>query len=110
MHSDGDMCRFIPRLIESGVQVLQPLEAKAGLDVRKLAGEYGRTLALMGNIDVRKMSGTAAEIEEEVRSKLTVAMQGGGYIYHSDHSVPPTVSFEQYCRLISLVDQYGTYH
>ena len=63
----------------------------------------------MGNIDVQKMSGSATEIEEEVRSKLAVAMKGGGYIYHSDHSVPPTVSFEDYCRLMSLLDRYGSY-
>ena len=31
----------------------------------------------------------------------------GGYIYHSDHSVPPTVSFEQYNRVMELVKMYG---
>ena len=109
MHTDGDMHRLIPRLIEAGVQVLEPLEAKAGLDVRKLKGEYGRSLTFMGNIDVQKMSASAAEIEEEVRSKLTVGMKGGGYIYHSDHSVPPTVSYEDYLRLMSLIEKYGSY-
>jgi uroporphyrinogen decarboxylase len=109
MHTDGDMRRFIPRLIEAGVQVLEPLEAKAGLDVRKLKKEYGRSLTFMGNIDVQKMSASDEEIEEEVRSKLTVAMEGGGYIYHSDHSVPPTVSFQDYQRLMSLLDKYGAY-
>ncbi len=94
IHTDGDIRRLIPRLIDAGIQVLQPLEARAGLDVRKLKGEYGQALAYMGNIDVEKMSASPAELEEEVRSKLEAAMPGGGYIYHSDHSVPPTVSFE----------------
>ena len=109
MHTDGDMRRFIPRLIEAGIQVLQPLEAKAGLDVRKLKGEYGRSLSFMGNIDVQKMSGTKAEIEEEVRSKLAIAMADGGYIYHSDHSVPPSVSFENYQYVMEMVEKYGAY-
>jgi len=37
------------------------------------------------------------------------AKKGGGYIYHSDHSIPDDVSFPQYCRVIELVKKYGTY-
>lgn len=109
IHSDGDIRRLIPRLIDAGIQVLQPLEAKAGLDVRQLKEQYGKNLAFMGNIDVRKMAASSAELEEEVRSKLEVAMRGGGYIYHSDHSVPPTVSLQQYRELMRLLDVYGRY-
>jgi uroporphyrinogen decarboxylase len=109
IHSDGDIRTLIPRLIEAGVQVLQPMEAKSHLDVRELKAVYGRDLVFFGNIDVRKMSASKAELEEEVRSKLEVAMRGGGYIYHSDHSVPPTVSFENYVFLMELLDRYGQY-
>jgi hypothetical protein len=48
-------------------------------------------------------------IEEEIRRKFEVAMLGGGYIYHSDHSIPKNVSFEQYKRTIALVRKYGQY-
>ena len=48
-------------------------------------------------------------IEEEIKTKISVAKQGGGYIYHSDHSVPDDVSFEQYKRVIELVHKYGRY-
>ncbi len=109
IHTDGDVRNLVPRLIDAGVQVLQPMEAKAGLDVRLLKQAYGRRLAFMGNIDATKMSGTKEELEEEVRTKLEVAMAGGGYIYHSDHSVPPTVSFEQYLYLMNLLNKYGVY-
>jgi uroporphyrinogen decarboxylase len=109
VHSDGDIRTLIPRLIAAGVQVLQPLEAKSRLDVRELKAEYGRDLVFFGNIDVGKMAASRAELEEEVRSKLEVAMHGGGYIYHSDHSVPPTVSFDNYLYLMDLLNRYGSY-
>jgi hypothetical protein len=38
-----------------------------------------------------------------------VAAKDGGYIYHSDHSVPPTVSWDNYCYLMELLDEYGRY-
>ncbi|RKY82011.1 hypothetical protein DRQ11_14775 [candidate division KSB1 bacterium] len=109
-HTDGDVRDVIPSLIEAGIRCLQPLEAKAGLDVRKLKAEYGEHLAFMGNIDVRVMgTGERRLIEEEVKNKLLVAKKGGGYIYHSDHSVPPSVSFESYEWVMDLVDRYGRY-
>jgi uroporphyrinogen decarboxylase len=109
IHTDADIRKFIPRLIEAGIQVLQPLEAKAGLDVRKLKQEYGRQLAFMGNIDVQKMSASKEELEQEVRTKLAAVMPGGGYIYHSDHSVPSTVTYESYLYLTDLLRKYGAY-
>lgn len=109
MHTDGDIRRLIPRLIEAGLQVLQPMEAKAGLDVRTLKAQYGTDLCFMGNIDAGLMDGDATTLEEEIRSKITTARAGGGYIYHSDHSVPPTVNWDRYRWIVERVRHYGTY-
>jgi hypothetical protein len=43
-----------------------------------------------------KLCGPADECEAELREKITLAKQGGGYMYHSDHLVPPEVSFARY--------------
>lgn len=109
MHSDGKIYDLILYLIKAGVEVIQPLEAKTGMDVRKLKKEFGKDLTFMGNINVMKLSGSKKDIEEEVISKISIAKKGGGYIYHSDHSVPPDVSLGNYKYLISLINKYGTY-
>ena len=77
--------------------------------MRKLKKIYGKDLIFVGNIDVMKMSGTNEEIEEEVRSKVLAAKENGGYLYHSDHSVPPSVSFENYKYVMEMVNKYGKY-
>ncbi len=110
LHSCGQVTPLIPRLIEAGYTCLQPLEAKARLDVVELKKQYGQELAFMGNIDVRKMSDPdPSVIEREIARKIPAAMQGGGYIYYSDHSVPDTVSLRQYQRVLELVRHYGTF-
>ncbi len=85
----------------------RPLEAKASLDVLDLKPKYGDRLALFGNIDVRALAGTREEIEEEVRKKVGFGREHGGYIWHSDHSVPNDVSFENYCFALELLQKYG---
>lgn len=109
MHCCGNAEAVFEDLIECGIQVIQPLEAKSGLHVRDLAGKYGRRLCYWGNIDVVNMaSGTDAEVEAEIRDKILPFVEaGGGYLYHSDHSVPPEVSFSRYCYVLDLVRRCG---
>ena len=108
LHSCGNIMELIPDLIDAGFDGLNPLETKAGMDVIALKEKYGSQLVLEGGIDVRKMP-LSDQIEEEIRTKVTAAKVGGGYIYHSDHSVPDSVSFADYCRVVALVKYYGRY-
>ena len=107
LHSDGHVTPLIPDFLEAGFAALHPLEVKAGLDVRALKAQYGGRLVLFGNIDARALAGTRQEIEAEIAAKIPYAKEGGGYIYHSDHSVPNSVSLENYAYAIELVSKYG---
>ena len=111
LHSDGDIRQLIPDLIEVGFSCLEPLEAKANMNVTELKSQYGDRLVLMGGIDVRLMADRQDPrlIEHEIRTKLTIAKERSGYIYHSDHSIPPNVSFKRYQYIIQLVRRYGTF-
>lgn len=100
MHSDGAVGPLIDHFVDAGVTVLNPLEAKAGLDVVDLRKRYGRRLAFYGNIDATKMAGPEAAIREELQRKI-VAGRNGGYIFHSDHSCPPGVSLERYTWILA---------
>jgi uroporphyrinogen decarboxylase len=110
LHSCGYITEFIPLFIECGFDVIQPLEVKAGNPMLDLKREFGDRLCFMGGIDVRAMGHPdPAVIEREISEKIPVMKQGGGYIFHSDHSVPDNVSFQQYQRVMELVAHYGRY-
>lgn len=109
MHSCGDVLDFIPDLIDCGLDVLQALQANTRLDVSKLKMQFGDRLTFMGNISVRAMAEGGDVIREEMERKIVPAMQGGGYIYHSDHSIPPEVTYEKFCDVINILDQIGSY-
>jgi uroporphyrinogen decarboxylase len=96
-HTDGDVRLVLDDLIASGVDSLNPLEAKANMDVRELAPKYGERLGFCGNIDAT------------VRSKLAAVMPYYGYIYHSDHSIPPGVTLKTYQAVLDLVRREGRY-
>lgn len=109
-HTDGDVNGVIDLYLEAGFDCLQPLESKASMDVRKLCPKYGDRLAFFGNIDVMKMATNDLElIEDEIRQKLTAGKATKGYAYHSDHSVPPQVTWQTYQTIIAMVKKYGNY-
>lgn len=110
LHSCGCVKGLIPSLIGAGFDCLQPLEVKAGMDLRELKPLYGTRLALFGGISVLLMENPDdSKIEAEIREKFKVAMPGGGYLYHSDHSIPKDVSFQKYKFVMECVRKYGQY-
>lgn len=110
LHCDGKVIDLIPHFIEAGIDCLQPLEVKAGMDLRELKNVFGDSIAFMGGIDTMLFSSDdPAILEKEIREKFAAAKKGGGYIYHCDHSIPDNVSFKQYQRVLELVHRYGKY-
>lgn len=110
LHSDGCVEPLIPHLIEAGIDCLQPLEAKAGMDLLRLKKRFGERIALIGGMDARALvSNNLARVEDELRSKLPEAMAGSGYILQADHSVPDQVSYETYRHFVEKGLQMGTY-
>jgi uroporphyrinogen decarboxylase len=109
LHSCGNVNDALDLVVEAGFDCLQPMEVKAGMDVRKLKREWGDRLILMGNVDARLLGGDPDALEVEIRDKLAIAMAGGGYIYHSDHSVPDDVSLEAYLHALEIVRKYAWY-
>jgi uroporphyrinogen decarboxylase len=109
-HTDGDVNGVMDLYLEAGFDCLQPLEAKANMDVRRLCPRYGDRMAFFGNIDVMTMAtNDLARIEAEIVAKFAAGKATQGYIYHSDHSIPPSVSWETYQGIMRLVDRYGWY-
>ncbi len=110
LHSCGCVKGLIPSLIDAGFDCLQPLEVKAGMDLRELKPKYGDRIAFFGGINTMLMEEEDdALIEEEIRVKFAAAMPGGGYLYHSDHSIPKDVSFRKYSFVMDCVRRYGAY-
>ncbi|MDD3926090.1 MAG: uroporphyrinogen decarboxylase family protein, partial [bacterium] len=111
LHSCGDIRQAIPLIIEAGFDCLQPMEAKAGCNVLEIAKEYGTKLSYMGNMNVVVLNtNDRAKIKEEIVPKLKgLSEMRIPYIFHSDHSVPPTINLDTYKYALELLQENGKY-
>jgi len=70
LHSCGSIYKVIPDLIDLGVEVLHPLQAKAAnMDAERLSKEFNGQVAFMGAVDTQDLlpRATPEEVTEEVK-------------------------------------------
>lgn len=108
LHSCGNIIELIPDLIDIGLDALNPLEVKAGMDPAAIKKQYGDSLVLHGGINAALFSDPGA-VEKAVRKLLPVMIENGGYIFCVDHSVPDNVSLKEYRSIIELAKKLGSY-
>jgi uroporphyrinogen decarboxylase len=107
LHSCGDVNPFVPELISMGLDALNPLEVKAGMDPLQLKRDYGNDLVLHGGINA-VLWDQPEVIQAEMERVIPALKQNGGYIFSSDHSVPSTVSLEDFRRIVELAKMLGS--
>lgn len=108
LHSCGDIRPFIPELVEIGVDALNPLEVKAGVDPIAVKQAYGDRLVLHGGINAVLWDDIEA-IQAEMRRVIPIVKAQGGYIFSSDHSVPSAVSLDNFRAIVNLAKTLGSY-
>jgi uroporphyrinogen decarboxylase len=65
------------------------------MDVIKVREKYGKNLRIWGGVDKRSIANGRKAIDEEIK-RITPLIEEGGYIPHTDHSIPPDVSLDNY--------------
>ncbi len=108
LHSCGNIMPFVPELVGIGMDALNPLEVKAGMDVLRLKREFGDKLVLHGGINAVLWDQKDA-IMAEIDRIVPVLKENGGYIFSSDHSIPNSVSLENFQAIVAEVKKVGTY-
>ncbi len=103
LHCDGNCLALIDLLLEAGFTGIQGINPSAGMTVPAMKAKYGNRLALIGgmcNIHVLT-KGSKKEIEEQARSILEAAAEGGVIIgTHSIDSDIPVENYEYYYSII----------
>ncbi len=108
LHSCGYVEPFIPDLIEIGVDCLNPIEVKAGMDPVRIKKTYGDKLALRGGINAVLWNDKDA-ILAELDRLIPVLKENSGYFFSSDHSIPNSVSFENFKAIAGRIRELGKY-
>jgi uroporphyrinogen decarboxylase len=90
LHCCGAVFPLIPRLIDMGIRVLNPIQPRArDMTPENLARHFGGRLAFHGGIDIQELlpRGTPAQVQAEVARVARLLGEQGGYILAGSHHI-----------------------
>jgi len=105
-HSDGAMREIIPDLIESGIDILNPIQVSAqGINLEEIGEEFGNRLALWGG-GIDTQTELPFESPEAIRSIVKHRLDKGSnyrYVFSAIHNIQKDVSKD---NLASFLDSF----
>ena len=103
VHSCGNVEELVPRLVEMGLDVLNPVQSEA-MDIRALKEHYGERLTFWGAISTQQTLpfGTPEDVKAEARRVRDLMGRGGGYIFSPAQSIQGDVPVENILALLEV--------
>jgi hypothetical protein len=113
IHSCGSVFRLIPDFIESGFDILNPVQCSAAeMDPAALKSEFGDALTFWGGgVDTQQTLpfGTPRQVAEEVKSRMEKFGPQGGFVFNAIHNIQARVPIANLMAMIETFDKYRAY-
>jgi len=107
IHSCGSVVDLVPDFIEAGFDILNPVQtAAAGMDPRRLKKEFGRHLVFWGGgVDTQHTMafGTPDEVYREVRQRIEIFGEDGGFVFDSVHNIQANTPTENLLAMFEAI-------
>ncbi len=110
IHSCGGIYPLLDDLAEAGFDILNPVQCSAcDMEPQRLKDEYGdRFIFWGGGVDTQKTLpfGTPQEVYQEVRERIRIFNQNGGYVFNSIHNIQSNVPTENLLAMFQAVQDH----
>jgi hypothetical protein len=111
IHSCGSVYDFLPDFVEAGFDVLNPVQCSAArMDARMLKREFGGQLTFWGGgVDTQRTLpfGTPEEVYREVRERIEIFNDGGGFVFNTVHNIQGPTPVENLLAMFRAVRDSG---
>jgi uroporphyrinogen-III decarboxylase len=110
-HSCGAVESFMPLFIESGFDIINPVQCSAvGMDPRTLKARYGDKLVFWGGgVDTQRTLpfGTPGEVREEVLQRCEIFGVDGGFVFNAVHNVQANTPVANIVAMCEAVREFN---
>jgi len=110
-HSCGAIEGFLPNIIESGFDIINPVQCSAkGMDARLLKERHGDRITFWGGgVNTQKTLpfGTPDEVRREVLERCETFAPGGGFVFNAIHNVQALSPTANVVAMIEAVREFN---
>jgi hypothetical protein len=108
LHSDGNILPLLDMLVDAGIDGLNPLERRAGMDIVTIRKKFPR-LILTGGMDNTDtlIHGPESRIVAEAKEIIDLGREGGVII--GTHSISPEIPLDYFAAYDETCRTYGNF-
>ncbi len=110
-HSCGSIAAILPDLIETGIDILNPVQINArDMDPKFLKETFGDDITFWGGgADTRNVINwkTPEEVKKHVLELLEIFSPGGGYVWNTVHNILPDVPPENIVAMFDAIEEFN---
>jgi len=110
-HSCGAVEPFMEHFIDSGFDIINPVQVNAaGMDPVLLKEKYGDRLTFWGGgVDTQKVLpfGTPEEVKAHVLRECEIFAPGGGFVFNTVHNMQANVPLQNVLAMLEAIRQFG---
>jgi uroporphyrinogen decarboxylase len=109
-HSDGAIREILPTMIETGIDILDPVQWRCkGMEREGLKRDFGERIIFHGAMDNQYTLafGSVEEVRQEVIDNLRILGEGGGYILAPCHNIQSISPPENIVAMYETAYEYG---
>lgn len=107
IHSCGSVEALIPEFIDSGFDILNPVQTSAAnMDAQELKDKYGDRITFWGGgVDTQSTLpfGTPEQVERQIRERMRIFGENGGFVFNTIHNVQPKIPVE---NVLAMYDAF----
>lgn len=108
-HSCGAVLPLIPAMIDSGFDILNPVQINAkDMDSKVLKEQFGGQLVFWGGgIDTQRVLafGTKEEVRRQVMEQCEILGKDGGFVFNTVHNIQANVPVENVITMIETLNE-----
>jgi len=109
-HCCGSIKPLIPKLIEAGFDILNPVQNSAkDMDPLALKNEFGGNITFWGGgVDTQQTLpfGSPDEVYKQVTERISIYHRSGGFVFNTIHNTQSGVPVENFLAMIDAVKQF----
>jgi uroporphyrinogen-III decarboxylase len=110
-HSCGAIHSFIPLFIESGFDIINPVQCSASdMDASDLKNEFGKDIVFWGGgIDNQSTLafGTPEEVHKQVIERCEIFSRDGGFVFNTVHNIQATTPVGNIVAMIKALNIFN---
>ena len=110
-HSCGAVGDFMPRFIQAGFDIINPVQCSAaGMDPKSLKDKYGDQIVFWGGgVDTQHILpfGTPEDVRKQVLERCEIFSKNGGFVFNAVHNIQAGTPVENIVSMIDAVREFN---